>query len=50
VVSEKDLKSPLAWWKTHESQFPNFGSLTRQILGIPGCELKLNSFKTFLVF
>jgi len=35
VVSEEDLKSPLAWWKTHESQFPNVGFLAKQILGIP---------------
>ncbi len=34
VVLEEDLKSPLAWWKTHESQFPNVGFLARQILGI----------------
>jgi hypothetical protein len=35
VVSKEDLKSPLAWWKTHESQFPDVGFLARQILGIP---------------
>jgi hypothetical protein len=41
VVSYKDLKSPLAWWKTHESQFPNVGLLTRQILGILGCWIEI---------
>jgi hypothetical protein len=35
VVLDKDLKSPLACWKTHESQFPNVGILVREILGIP---------------
>jgi hypothetical protein len=34
MVSQKDLKSPLAWWKTHESQFSNVGFLAKQILGI----------------
>jgi hypothetical protein len=35
VVPDEDLKSLLACWKTHESQFPNVGFLVRQILGIP---------------
>ncbi len=34
VVSKEDLNNPFAWWKTHESQFPNVGFLVRQILGI----------------
>jgi hypothetical protein len=41
VVLVKDLKSPLPWWKTHESQFPNVGFLARQTLGIPRCQIKI---------
>jgi len=40
VVLEEDLKSLLAWWKTHESQFLNDGFLTKQILGIPRSQIK----------
>jgi hypothetical protein len=40
VVLEEDLKSLLAWWKTHESQFLNVGFLTKQILGIPRSQMK----------
>jgi hypothetical protein len=41
VVSKKDLKSLLAWWKTHESQFPHVGFLAIQIFGILGCQIKI---------
>jgi hypothetical protein len=41
VVSQKDLKSPLAWWKMHESQFPNVGFLVRQIFGILRSQIKI---------
>jgi hypothetical protein len=41
VVLEEDLKSLLAWWKTHESQFLNVGFLTKQILGILRSQIKI---------
>jgi hypothetical protein len=41
VVSQKDLKSPLAWWKMHESQFPNVGLLAKQIFGILRNQIKI---------
>jgi hypothetical protein len=40
VVLEEDLKSLLAWWETHESQFLNVGFLTKQILGILRSQIK----------
>jgi len=41
MVSQKELKSPLAWWKTHESQFPNVGFLAKQILGILRSQIEI---------
>jgi hypothetical protein len=40
VISKEDLQSPLVWWKTHESQFPNVGFLARQIFGILGSQIE----------
>jgi hypothetical protein len=33
--------NPLAWWLTHEGQFPNVGFLTKQILGISGSQIEI---------
>jgi hypothetical protein len=41
VISKKDLQSPLVWWKTHESQFPNVGFLARQTFGILKSQIKI---------
>jgi hypothetical protein len=32
--------NPLAWWKTHESQFQNVNFLTKQVFGIPRSQIE----------
>jgi hypothetical protein len=36
VIPPLMCANPLAWWKTHESQFPNVGFFAKQIFGILG--------------
>jgi hypothetical protein len=40
-VSDEECKSPLAWWKTHESQFSYVVFVAQQILGIVGSQIKV---------
>jgi hypothetical protein len=42
--------SPLAWWKTHEGQFPNVGFFTKQVFGIPRFLIEIERMFNLLVF
>jgi hypothetical protein len=40
-VSLVTCVEPLAWWRIHETQFPNVRILTKQILGILGSQIEI---------
>jgi hypothetical protein len=41
VIPPPMCSNPVAWWKTHEGQFPNVDFLTKQVLGILGFQFEI---------
>jgi hypothetical protein len=47
-VDVKNIKNPLQWWEKHESKFPTFGFLVKQILKIIGSQIETKCIFSFV--
>jgi hypothetical protein len=50
VIFPSMCTNPLAWWKTREGWFLNASFLTKQVLGIPWFQIKIERVLSLVIF